>query len=449
MHDNDKHDSQQMIPCCPPLEPDRVCDVLDFHYRQIHSTTVPAGDRRQNVQVEVIIHARLERCPGPLTLGDLVYTTTLLPGEKVKLFTSDRRTRFSFDSASKVSYRNEQTSEERSYMASMSDFMSDVSSRDSVKSSNKSKGSAQGHAETSGAIESFFAGPSVDVSGSYSAESSSDFLRELSSHAQSSHRRSEIAVRASNSVSVGEVQSRTHTETESQDHFESSSREFSNPNRCHAVTFFFYQINKLQTVKFTIESIERRVIDQAADTKVTNNSFASRGGVSAIPTAVLATAKDRLEVEAIGRNSVAANQRADAVNVSGQFAGANLAFQPALAAAVFVPEPLTAAVRQKALQQVDERLVAAKLLNQVGGKISDETKRTFSFEQTSSLPTPGTIVKGCFDDCDICEPSLQKEIELDLERKRLENELLKRKIELLDKSQEYRCCPADSEADET
>ncbi|MBS1786990.1 MAG: hypothetical protein JST85_04675 [Acidobacteria bacterium] len=438
-------EGQQMIPCCPPLEADRVCDVLDFHYRQIHNTTVPAGDRRQNVQVEVIIHARLERCPGPLTLGDLVYTTTLLPGEKVKLFTADRRTRFTFDSASKVSYRNEQTSEERSYMASMSDFMSDVSSRDSIRSSNQSKGSAEGHAETSGAIESFFAGPSVDVSGSYSAESSSDFLRELSSHAQASNRRSEIGVRTSNSVSVGEVQSRTHTETESQDHFESASREFANPNRCHAVTFFFYQINKKHTIKFTIESIERRVIDPAADTKVTNNSFASRGGISAVPTAVLATAKDRLEVEAIGRASVTANQRADVAQVANANLSANLAFQPVFAAAVLVPEPLTAAVRQKALQQVDERLVATKLIDRVGGKITDETKTTFSFEQTGSLPTPGIIVKGCFDDCDICEPSLQKEIELELERKQLENELLKRKIELLDKAQEYRCCPADSE----
>jgi hypothetical protein len=35
------------------------------------------------------------------------------------------------------------------------------------------------------------------------------------------------------------------------------------------------------------------------------------------------------------------------------------------------------------------------------------------------------------------------EIELDLERKRLENELMKRRIELLDKEQEYRCCPAE------
>lgn len=433
------------IPCCPSLEPDRVCDVLDFHYRQIHNTIVG----RQNVQVEVIIHARLERCPGPLVLGDLLYSTTLLPGEKVRLFTTDRRTRFSFDSATKVSYRNEQTSEERFYMASMSDFMSDVTSRDSIRASNKSKGSAEGHGETSGAIESFFAGPSVDVSGSYSAESTSDFLRELSTHAQSSSRRTEMGVRAASSTSVGEVQTRTHTQGESQDHFESSSREFANPNRCHAVTFFFYQINKRQTVKFTIESIERRVIDPAADTKVTNNSFVSRGGVTAIPNGVLATAKDRLEVESIGRNSVSSSNRASAVVGAADLANANLAFQSLRTGAVsFVPEPLTAEVRQKALQQVDERLVATKLIDKASGKVTDETKRKFSFEQESSLPTAGVIVKGCLDDCDICEPTLEKEIELELERKKLENELLKRQIELLEKSQEYRCCPADSDDDD-
>ena len=55
------------------------------------------------------------------------------------------------------------------------------------------------------------------------------------------------------------------------------------------------------------------------------------------------------------------------------------------------------------------------------------------------------IVKGCLDVCSVCEPELQKEIELDLELKRLENERLKREIELMDKDQEHRCCPADSE----
>jgi hypothetical protein len=56
-------------------------------------------------------------------------------------------------------------------------------------------------------------------------------------------------------------------------------------------------------------------------------------------------------------------------------------------------------------------------------------------------------VRGCIDDCDICEPARKREIELDLVRKDLENQLLKKQIELLEKSQEYRCCP-EGEAEE-
>jgi hypothetical protein len=53
------------------------------------------------------------------------------------------------------------------------------------------------------------------------------------------------------------------------------------------------------------------------------------------------------------------------------------------------------------------------------------------------------LVRGCLDDCDICEPALMREIELDLERRALENELLKRRIEILHNAQEYRCCPCE------
>ena len=34
-----------------------------------------------------------------------------------------------------------------------------------------------------------------------------------------------------------------------------------------------------------------------------------------------------------------------------------------------------------------------------------------------------------------------KEMDLDLAKKQLQNELLKKQIELLENSQEYRCCP--------
>jgi hypothetical protein len=434
------HEHQDGVPCCPALAKDQVCDVLDFHYRTRHNTTVVAGNRR--IQVEVLIHARFERCPGPMTLGDLVYSTTLLPGEKVRLFTSDRRTQFSLDTESKVSYRHQQTSEERYYMSSVHDFMSDVSVRDASSASSSSHGSTKGHAETSGALETIFGGPSVDVSGSYDASSTSTFLRELSQHASSSDRRSEMATRTASSVAVGEVSSRSHTEGESQDHFESSSREFANPNRCHAVTYYFYQINKTQIVRFRIVAIQRRVLDPAADTRVSSNPFVNDGGVSAIPNAVLATDASRLKVEAQGRESVAAAQRADIGSSSAFGVIASRA-----AVAELRAEPIDPALKAKALKQVDDNLMREGLLDD-SGKVSEKVIAELSFERVSSLPTPGMLVKGCLDECNTCEAALDKSIELDLERKALENELLKKRIELLEKAQEYRCCPVDEAEEE-
>jgi hypothetical protein len=413
------------VECCPPLERDETCDVIDFRYRLIHV--------RGDVPVEVTLIYRFERCPGPLTLGDLVFTTTLLPGEKVRLFTTDRRTRFSFDSETNLSHRSEQTSEEQFYMSSVADFMSDLTVVDRQSTTNTAQGTTSGHFESSGAIQSFLFGPSVDVRGSFSGRTTSAFARELRQHARASDRRSVQGARAANSVSIGEVSTRAHAEGTSEDHFESSSREFANPNRCHAVTFFFYRINKMQTVRWTLESIERRVVDQAAETKVVNNNFLARGGVSAIPDPILATRPDRLQVEELGRESFRAEQAATRPEFERSGRGG------ALAGAAVAP-PLAADVIDAALEQVEQDLVNEGLLDKVGGEVSAEARERLSYQETSSLPTAGVIVKGCLDECDICEPELQKRIELELK-------LFERQIELLQKSQEYRCCPEAPRSD--
>jgi hypothetical protein len=428
----EKPPEKPSVECCPPLERDEACDVIDFRYRLVHRAP-GRGDEPAVVLVEVTLHYRLERCPGPLTLGELVYSTTLLPGEKVRLFTTDRRTRFTFDSDTNLSHRSEQTSEEQFYMSSMADFMSDLTVVDRQSTTNTASGSTSGHFETNGAIQAFFSGPSVDVSGSFSGRTTSDYARQLRQHAVSSDRRSVQGARAANSVSIGEVSTRTHAEGTSEDHFESASREFANPNRCHAITFLFYRINKTQTVRFTLESIERRVIDPAVDTKVANNDFLARGGVSAIPDPILATRTDRLDVEALGRRSVELEREAVAPDRFGR--------QPLTARAVPLAAPLAADVLDSALEQVEQDLVNEGLLDKVGGEVSTEAKTRFSYEETSSLPTAGVIVRGCLDECDICEPELKKEIELNLK-------LLEREIELLEKSQQYRCCPGKDESDE-
>ena len=78
------------------------------------------------------------------------------------------------------------------------------------------------------------------------------------------------------------------------------------------------------------------------------------------------------------------------------------------------------------------------------GTVAPQAQKQFEVTVESCIPTPGIIVKGCIDDCDVCEPELENKIQLELEEQDLKNQLLKRQIELLDKSQEYRCCPAGS-----
>jgi hypothetical protein len=426
------------VPCCPELTEEPCCNRLTWDYRLIN--------RIGDIPVEIKISVLFERCPGPLSLGDLVYSTTLLPGETVRLFTSSRKNRFTFDSESQISYRHEQTSEESYYMSSMDRFMSDLSIRDDIDSDRSSKGTFHTEGSTSGALETVFAGASAELSGNYSASSTFDFLRELKSHAEGSHERSVEATRTASSVTVGEVQSRTHAEGESESTFEASTRAISNPNRCHAVTYFAYQINKTQIVRFKILAITRRVIDPAGDSKVTLQPPRFAGEVSVIPQAVLATDNARVSRESVARASFVAD-RAGAIStgggdISGGVQGVQLASRALAAQRFTAAQPISAAARQRALEAVDKDLVAAGLIDKVGGDVNTKLAAELSFEIKSCLPTPAILVKGCLDDCNVCEPAREEEIKLELERKKLENELLAKQIDLLEKSQEYRCCPA-------
>src|SRR5262249_30602286 len=152
-------------------------------------------------------------------------------------------------------------------------------------------------------------GGSASMSGNFDAHSTSDFMRESSQHAEQKHHESEMATRKASSVSVGEVQSRTHAEGQSEDHFESASREFSNPNHCHAVTFLFYQINKTQTIKFSLEAIDLRVVDPAGDvSRVQGNPVAPSTSVGISADFILATSKLRQETAVGAANSLSAER---------------------------------------------------------------------------------------------------------------------------------------------
>ena len=424
------------LPCCPNLDTQPVCDVIDMRRRLLFPTSVrtPAG---QPVNVEVILHTRFKRCSGPLALGDLVYTTTLLPGEKVRLATTDRRSQFSFDSESSLSYRSEQMSEEQYRMSSLRAFMADQNSQDNGSSRSTDQGSWDFHGDASGSIGFLSASADANAHGSHNAQSTFDYLQQHSAHAQMADNLSVESTRKAHSLSIGEVSSRSHQQGESQDQYEASSREFANPNACHALTFLFYRINKIETISFELVAIQRRVVDPAAPAPVLANPIRAAGQIATMPQEVPATSAKRLDIETRGLQSEALYAQAGGAQ-TGTLARLNLAV---LAVPVNVQVPLPDSLRSAALAEVDKQLTERKLLDPKTGTFATEIRTQLEFTRETSLPTAGVIVKGCFDDCNICEPAVQKKMQLQLEQLDLRNQLLKRQIELLDKAQEYRCCP--------
>jgi len=442
----------QDISCCPDLETAPICDVLDFRRHLIFPTTI-RNEQGQMVQVEVIFHTRFTRCPGPMALGEIAYSTTLLPGEKVRLASTDRHTRFSFDSESKLSYRSEQISEEQYRMRALRAFMSDQNVEDSGSDNYSEQGKWDFHGDASGSLGFLSASADTNARGSHSASSSRDYLRQHRAHAEMSDNQSVEATRMAHSISIGEVSSRSHAEGETSDHFESSSREFKNPNACHAITFLFYRINKTETIKFELVSIERRVLDPVAPTPAPANPFRGVGQIATVPQEVPATAAKRLELQQAAINSET-QLRAVALVPSTPQVGLSRAasFSPVLtavaAAPVAVQLPIADELRIKALAEVDAKLLRQRMIDKPGGVVSQEIKAEIDYERQTSIPTAGVIVKSCLDDCNICEEEVQTREKLELTKLDLQNKLLTKQIELLEKSQEYRCCPEAAEEED-
>ncbi len=423
------------IPCCPQLIEDDHCDVINLTRVLNYPVNVaPANNRR--IIVEVVLRLKFSRCTLGLTLGDPAYSTTLLPGEKVKLTSTDRRSRFTYDSETKLSYRSEQISEEQYYMSAFQKYIGDASAAQSgrLESSSDTKWDFHGDAEGSINPFSLSAGASTKAGGSHNSHSVSDYLNEQSSSFRSSASQAASATRKANSVSIGEVSSRTHIEGSSEEQFESSSREFTNLNKCHAVSYIFYRLNKKQKVHFELISIERRVRDDVAPVAgVLETPVQKQMPIAFVPQDIPATISAKKVSELAG----VANFAAGAGNL--QFATLATAPQSNQFSRLQINQgigdgtPLDGATREQALRQVDNELMQKNLIDKAG-QVTNELKQRIEFEYEFSLPTPGIIVKGCLDDCDVCEPLLQ-------ERMKLENDLLRKQIELLEKSQEYRCCP--------
>ena len=369
--------------CCPILHPYEACDELDFRYRLPFRRTVHG----QEVLVVVTLRFRLERCSGPLTLGNLLYTTTLLPGEQVRLLTTDRNSRFSFNEDTQKEGAEYNTSQESFFLAGMADRMSNLSVLERASEDT----AFRSQLEKSGSHSGLHLGW-LDVGGwvsatSYDADAAKRFASSLSEHAQTSTRHVEASVRAASSTSISEVASHTHAEGQQVERYEAASRVFSNPNTCHAVTYLFYRIDKIETVRFKLVAIERKVYDPACPNGVTKHPYGSGNGAG---------------YDSNGHNG-----------------------------------PVSYEVRDAALSQVANELRGEGIING-DGRCTSEIVETLSWERVVRLPTPGVTVKACLDECMACEPERHRAIELELESQELENFKLRRQIELLERSEKYR-----------
>jgi hypothetical protein len=342
------------------------------------------------------------------------------------------------------SYRHERTSTESHYTWGFARAVSDLTISESGSSETEyeddwSQGGGGVSVNLFGIVEIGGGGSG----GSYSGESSTEFARNLSQHAESSSSYVAAARRASRAISVGDVETRQHAEGESEQHFESASRIVRNENYCHAVNYFVWQIMKCQRIRWRLVAIQTQVDDPAAPTGA-NVVRRLRTQVSVTPQTVLATSPQRLEVERMARQS--AIERASG---GAQILAAN---QPQLVARALTLGTISIDddARRAALTAVRADLEGAGMIDKTGASTKAIIAQ-LSWERQELLPTGGLMVKGCLDKCNVCDDMRIRDVETQLENKRLQNELLKRQIELLDKHTDYRCCPvgeAESEDDE-
>ena len=419
------------IPCCPDLVSKPCSDRLRFRYK------LPFNPRINDSQVpvDVILVFEYERCSTGMTLGDLQHTLSLLPGESVRLFTADKASRWSFDKESSLAYRHERTSSESHLNFGFAKAVSDLTVSES---SGLDTSFDESWAEGGGGASFNFLGL-IEVGGGggiYRADSSVDFARNLSQHAESSSSYVAASVRASRAVSMGEVETRQHAEGESEQHFESGTRRLSNKNRCHAVNYFVWQLMKCQRIRWRLAAIETQVNDPAAPTAVAVNP-AIENKLSVVPQAVLATDSNRFELQSADLSNKTAILSSAGLSTSRSSLSAGR-----LATGIVIDNDL----RIAAAAAVNADLEKVGMINN-DGTPTKKIIAELSWEKEELIPTGGLVVKGCLDPCNVCEHSLEKEIELDIANKHLRNELLKKQIELLEKHKDYRCCP-EGEAEE-
>ena len=394
------------LPCCPTLY--KCCDkqTLDFYFRARVPYTSDAGE---TILYEVTFHYQLIRCFRAYSPGDIAYTTTLLPGETVKLFSNDRRTSFTIDSETQTAVRHAAFSEESQYLFDVASAVSNVNVNDlNTSSTSTAQSGSNWQAGGSGGLDLGFVtiGGGGGGGGSNSNSNSlTSVLHQLNQNSQTASQHAQINVNSASSISIGEVQTRTHSAGESEDIYESTSRTISNPNKCHSVTFYFYRINKCYVSRYQLADVHFRVLVQGAYNSLIPKPVQTFTGLTITPVPVLATSTASLTT-VVNSNSatnayVNQNNQNNSLGISDRYIPP-LEFTTANPP---VDKDFAIQVIQAAIG-LNESEVLNNLINSPDTTVpSTIIVNAEIWCHDLSLASPGVTVKGCMDECNICENS--------------------------------------------
>lgn len=275
------------VPLSPSLKSgvERSENTLAYQYITMYTTTNKCG-QSFTVPLEITFYFQFKVAFRNLTLGNVIYSTTLAPKESIRLFINTRQSDFNTDSNSKLSNRIAAASPLSQFM----DVFFTSLQANTISFNNQSPKR----------LENNFSVPrspanSVDLGWvqilsqvvSFAYIQSSLVL--LNQNVYKALRAAEIQVKAYNTVSIGEVMHREHSLATSEDPYESYQRKFTNPSGSRGATFTFYNYLNIFDVSFELSNISARIISDNTP-GITTLANASNLGLSIIPSSVHSSA---------------------------------------------------------------------------------------------------------------------------------------------------------------
>lgn len=185
--------------------------------------------------------------------GPLLYTTTLLPGEEVRIFEFDRYRR--------VRSASERVSVHASFRQTIS-ALSQTRRAESASAYTDVLNDVRTHADTSvsagGGLAGFFGAPKV--AGTFEQDTQTTVASGSSVHS-ASEQFTQLAITASQALEAERAV--VVSSFEEEEHRSTTARSFKNQNHCYAVTYFVRRVNELYESSTRVESVEWRLGDNA------------------------------------------------------------------------------------------------------------------------------------------------------------------------------------------